>query len=58
MPAQDSTIPVFASAGLEVTGTRANVDNAEYIAHYLDRIGPSLALQQARGQRRDLRGNP
>jgi hypothetical protein len=29
--------PVFASAGLEVTGSRANVENARYIADYLNR---------------------
>jgi hypothetical protein len=29
--------PVFTSAGLEVTGSRANVENARYIADYLNR---------------------
>ena len=29
--------PVFTSVGLEVTGSRANVENSRYIADYLDR---------------------
>jgi hypothetical protein len=39
--------PVHTSAGLEVTGTRANVEHAEYIAGYLDRALAS-AWRQAR----------
>ena len=32
-------VPVHTGEGLEVTGTRANVENAEYIASFLDREG-------------------
>jgi hypothetical protein len=51
--------PVHTSAGLEVTGTRVNVEQAEYIANYLDR---ALAAAWKRARRahsgRPLREKP
>jgi hypothetical protein len=44
--------PVFASEGLEVTGTRENVENAEYIASYLNRELASLWRAARAGNRR------
>lgn len=46
--------PVHASAGLEVTGTRANVENAEYIASYLNRELAAV-WKKARAENRRLR---
>lgn len=47
--------PVHTSAGLEVTGTRANVDNAEYIATYLNRELARLWKQARTAGKRKLR---
>lgn len=44
--------PVHTSAGLEVTGTRANVDNAEYIASFLNRELDLLWKRARAGNRR------
>lgn len=51
--------PVQASEGLEVTGTRANVGHAEYVASYLDRA-LAAAWKRARlaNPRRRLREKP
>lgn len=50
--------PVHGSEGLEVTGTRANVEHAEYIAGYLDR-GLRAAWKRARtSSPRKLREKP
>ncbi|MEM9490838.1 MAG: DUF2786 domain-containing protein, partial [Myxococcota bacterium] len=46
--------PVQTSTGLEVTGTRANVENAEYIANFLDRELAAI-WKRARAERRGLR---
>lgn len=47
--------PVHTSEGLEVTGTRANVDNAEYIAAYLNRELDRLWKQARTNGKRKLR---
>ena len=44
--------PVQASGGLEVTGTRSNVENAEYIAHYLNRELAAIWKRARSGNRR------
>lgn len=51
--------PVQGSEGLEVTGTRANVEHAEYVASYLDRA-LSAAWKRARlgSPKRRLREKP
>ncbi len=46
--------PVQTREGLEVTGTRANVDNAEYIAAYLDRELAAI-WKRARRRKPDLK---
>jgi len=51
--------PVQSSRGLEVTGTRANVEHAEYIASYLDRaLAAAWKRARAASPRRRLRERP
>lgn len=47
--------PVQGSEGLEVTGTRANVEHAEYVAGYLDR---ALAAAWKRARKSTQRASP
>jgi hypothetical protein len=51
--------PVQGSRGLEVTGTRANVEHAEYVAGYLDRaLAAAWKRAKAASPRRRLRERP
>jgi len=51
--------PVHGSEGLEVTGTRANVEHAEYIAGYLDRaLAAAWKRARAASRGRRLREKP
>jgi hypothetical protein len=51
--------PVQGSEGLEVTGTRANVEHAEYIAGYLDRaLAAAWKRARAANPKRRLREKP
>lgn len=51
--------PVQTTAGLEVTGTRANVEQAEYIAQVLDRaLAASWKRARASHRRKRLREKP
>ena len=51
--------PVHASEGLEVTGTRANVEHAEYVANYLDRaLAAAWKRARADSPGRRLREKP
>jgi hypothetical protein len=51
--------PVQGSHGLEVTGTRANVEHAEYIASYLDRaLASAWKRARATSPERRLREKP
>lgn len=51
--------PVHGSTGLEVTGTRANVEHAEYLASYLDRsLAAAWKRAKADHPRRKLREKP
>jgi len=51
--------PVHAAEGLEVTGTRDNVENAEYIAQYLDReLAAAWKRARVASRRRALKQKP
>ena len=51
--------PVHGSEGLEVTGTRANVEHAQYVASYLDReLAAAWRRARAERPRRTLRQKP